>query len=161
MKVGLLLALVIFLGDRLLKVFILNNFALGEVQSFIPGLVQLTYVRNTGMAFGFLTNQQWIPLVLTPLILIGLAYLLFRKFFTCRWQQIALLAVMAGGLANWIDRLAYGYVVDMFELVFMRFAVFNIADIFVSLGGIGFLVAIFVSEMRRKKETATEETDNA
>ena len=159
MKIGVLLGLLIFLIDRLVKILILNNFALGEVRSFLPGLLQLTYARNTGMAFGFLGGHQWIPLVLTPLILVGLGILLVKKMFPCQICRLALVAVMAGGLGNWVDRIAYGYVVDMFEFTFIRFAVFNVADIFITVGGIVFLVAYFSSEMRAMKAKGTEQTE--
>ena len=161
MKVSIAFGLLIFLIDRLVKILILNNLAPGEARSFLPGILQLTYARNTGIAFGFLGGHQWIPLVLTPLILIGLGVLLAKKIIACPVCRLGLIAVMAGGLGNWVDRIAYGYVVDMFEFTFMRFAVFNIADIFITLGGIVFLVAYFLSEMRAMKEKGTESTEES
>ena len=159
MKISVIFGLLILLIDRLVKILILNHFTLGEVRSFLPGILQLTYARNTGMAFGFLGGHQWIPLVLTPLILIGLGILLVKKMFPCPVCRMGLVAVMAGGLSNWVDRIAYGYVVDMFEFTFIRFAVFNVADIFITVGGIVFLVAYFLAEARAMKAKETEQTE--
>ena len=161
MKVSVIFGLLVFLIDRVVKILILNNFALGETRSFLPGILQLTYTRNTGMAFGFLGGHQWIPLVLTPLILIGLGILLAKKMFPCRVCRLGLVALMAGGFGNWVDRIAYGYVVDMFEFTFIRFAVFNVADIFITVGGIVFLVAYFLSETRAMKEKGTESAEES
>jgi len=153
-----LIGLVAFLADRAFKMFIMQNFYLGETRSFIPGLLQFNYVQNTGVAFGFLANHQWVPLVLTPLTLAALVIFLARNKFPCLVQRLALVCVMAGGLGNWVDRLLYGFVVDMIEPTFVRFAVFNIADIFITVGGITFVVAYAVSEWRATQGKCEEET---
>ncbi|MCL2589049.1 MAG: signal peptidase II [Oscillospiraceae bacterium] len=158
MILSVIFFLLAFLLDRAVKMFVLNNFVLGETRGFIPGILQLTYAQNTGVAFGFLANHQWIPLVLTPLIMIGLGVLLWKNVFPCPVCRLALVAVMAGGLSNWIDRIAYGFVVDMFETVFMRFAIFNVADIFITVGGGVFLVAYFLKELRTMRENKGSES---
>ena len=160
MLTSFLLALGIFVSDRLLKMYMIEHFALGETRDFIPGILQLTYFQNTGMAFSMLQNHQWVPMVFTPLLLLGLGVLLFRGAFPCNVQRLGLVAVMAGGLGNWVDRLLYGFVVDMFEPVFIRFAVFNIADIFITLGGIVFLVAFAVNEWKKEKAKKAPEPTN-
>ena len=159
MIVSLFVGLGIFLADRVLKIYILNNFALGEARTFIPGVLQLTYTQNTGMAFGFLAGHQWIPMVLTPLILGGLGVLLVKNMFPCPVQRLALVAVMAGGFGNWADRLLYGFVVDMFEPVFIRFAVFNLADVFITTGGALFVAAFLMSEWRTRQAKRQAETE--
>ena len=159
MRKLVLLAIGIFVLDRVVKIWILANFALGEARSFIPGLVQLRYTRNTGIAFSFLEAHQWVPMILVPLVLIGLGIALAKRAFPCFWQQLGLVAVMAGGLGNWIDRVLYGYVVDMFDLLFMNFAVFNVADIFITLGSVVFLVAFIAGEWRKGKRSAPEQEE--
>ena len=151
MLISLLLALGIFISDRLLKIYIIENFALRETREFIPGVLQLTHYQNTGMAFSILQNHQWVFIVFTPLLLLVLGVLLFRGAFPCKVQRLGLVALMAGGFGNWVDRLLYGFVVDMFEPVLIRFAIFNIADIFITLGGITFLVASVVHEWKKEK----------
>jgi len=159
----LLFGLGVFLADRVLKIFILNNFVLGETQGFIPGVLQLTYIQNTGMAFGFLRDHQWIPMVLTPLLLLGVLFVLFRKqLFPNLVCRLALAGIFAGGLGNWVDRLLYGFVVDMFEFTFVRFAVFNLADVFITVGGTVFIVVYAVTEWRaERKKVETEQAESS
>ena len=151
MLINLLLALAVFISDRLVKIYILANFNPGEAREFIPGVLQLAYFQNTGMAFSLLQDHPWIPMVLTPLLLLVLGVLLFRGVFPCRVQQWGMVALMAGGLGNWVDRLRYGFVVDMFEPVFIRFAIFNVADIFITLGGATFMVAFVICEWKKEQ----------
>jgi len=155
----MLFALGVLVLDQAVKLWVLANFALGEARAFIPGVLQLRYVRNTGIAFSFLEGQQWILMVITPLPLIAMVVLLAKRVFSCKVQQFAVAAVLAGGLSNWIDRIVHGAVIDMFEPTFMRFAVFNVADIFITCGAIVFFVAYVIEENRKKKASAetTEE----
>ncbi|MCL2568997.1 MAG: signal peptidase II [Oscillospiraceae bacterium] len=157
MLISLLFGFGIFAADRVVKLWIVNNFALGEVRAFIPGVLRLHYVQNTGMAFGFLAEHPWIFLVLTPLIFGVLGVLIAKNLFPCPVQRLAIVAVMAGGLGNWVDRLVYGAVIDMFEPTFMRFAVFNVADIFIVLGGIAFVIAFILDERRKEKAKVADE----
>jgi len=155
-----LFAIGVFALDRIVKIWVLANFTMGEVRPFIPGFVQFRYTRNTGMAFSFLADHQWVFLVFVPLVLIGLGVAFKRGAFPCFVQQLALVAVMAGGFGNWVDRILYGSVVDMFEFTFMRFAIFNVADIFITCGAILFFIAYLVGEHRKKDQVTqvTEET---
>ena len=69
--------------------------------------------------------------------------------------------LLAGTVGNAIDRVRYGYVVDMFELKFINFAIFNVADLFITVGAIVFAVYLLFFEGREKlKEARTEETEN-
>ena len=157
-RVGTLFGLGILLADRLVKIYILNNFALGEVRPFIPGLMQLTYFQNTGMAFGFLGEHQWVPILLVPILVAVLLALIWKyEWLPCPVCQFALVGMIAGGIGNWIDRLAYGFVVDMFEFTFVRFAIFNVADIFITLGGVVLVVAYMASEWRTARAKRKEE----
>lgn len=156
-----LFALGVFVLDRVVKAWILANFTWGEVRPFIPGLVQLRYTRNTGMAFSFLAEHQWVPMILVPLTLIGLGFVLYKRMFPCPVQQFCIAAVIAGGLGNWVDRILYGYVVDMFEFLFIRFAVFNVADIFITLSAPVFFIAYIAGERRKETEAAISEGETA
>jgi len=155
------LFVVVILGDQLLKHYILTNFAVGDVAPFIPHILQLTHFQNTGIAFGFLQNHQWIPFVLTPILLLGLGMLLFRRVVTHPLQRLAITGGMAGGLSNWIDRILHGFVVDMFEPIFINFAVFNIADTFIVLGGFVFIIGFFLEERQKKAAQPPSPTESA
>ena len=121
--------------DQLSKLWIVNHIPLyGELPVW-NGVFHLTYTQNTGAAFSSFEGQHWL-FALVMLIFIGFLIWEFPKkrlgFTTVeRWL---LVAIFAGGIGNMIDRLRLGYVVDMIELDFMNFAVFNVADIFITCG---------------------------
>ena len=122
-------------ADQYTKFLTVANIALYEDVPFIPGLLQLTYIQNTGAAFSSFEGQQW----LFALIFVVFTVLIIREyrkktmgFTTFEWWCIA--AIYGGGLGNMIDRVRLGYVVDMIELEFMRFPVFNVADCFITCG---------------------------
>ena len=90
-----------------------------------------------------------------PLILIAITIFAVKdKMLTPKVQGFALTAFVAGGFSNWIDRIAHGFVIDMFEPIFMRFAVFNVADIFITVGATVFIVAYVLSEVRKNRAKA-------
>ena len=148
--------LILIAGDQLFKWYIINNLALGESMAFIPGLLQLTYVQNTGIAFGFLRDFQWIPMVLNPIIVVGLILLMLRGVISDKAQRWAMTAIIAGALGNLIDRFVHGFVIDMFEVLFVRFAIFNLADTFITLGAIALVVAFFAEEHRTRRSEAED-----
>ena len=122
-------------ADQFTKYLTVANIALYEDVPFIPGLLQLTYVQNTGAAFSSFEGQQWL-FALIFAILTVLIFLEYRKntmgFTTLEWWCIT--AVYGGGLGNMIDRVRLGYVVDMIETTFITFPVFNVADCFITCG---------------------------
>ena len=130
-----LMALGIVAVDQLSKVWILSHMELHGNMPVLDGLFHLTYVQNTGAAFSSFQGMIWlfaaIFFVFTALILWD--FWKKRMPFTPleRW---CIAAVWAGGLGNMIDRLRLGYVVDMIEVEFIRFPVFNVADCFITCG---------------------------
>ena len=112
--------------DQLVKYLVVQNIPLGEYVPFLPHILDLTYVQNTGAAFSLFSEHTWL------LTLISLV----RGFFRHPFGRISLALLLAGAVGNLIDRAFQGYVVDMFHVLFMEFAVFNVADICVVVGGI-------------------------
>ena len=104
-------------------------------QPFLPGLLQFSYVQNTGAAFSSFEGQQW----LFALIFVILTGLIFYEYFKkpmgfTVFERWCIAAIYGGGLGNMIDRVRLGYVVDMIETLFMDFPVFNVADCFITCG---------------------------
>ncbi len=121
--------------DQVTKYLTVANIALGEAIPFLPGLLQLTYVQNTGAAFSSFEGQQWLFALIFALFTGLVLYEYFRGsmgFTELEWWCIA--AIYGGGLGNMIDRVRMGYVVDMIETTFMEFPVFNVADCFITCG---------------------------
>jgi signal peptidase II len=101
----------------------------------LPGILQLRYVENTGAAFGILKGQRWLFILLSTLLIAVLVYILIRyRNRISRLLGLSLAMIVGGGIGNQIDRLFVGYVVDFFEVLFVDFAVFNVADCFVTVG---------------------------
>ena len=143
-------ATLVVLLDQFIKRWIVLTLALHEDMELIPGIIGLTNVRNTGAAFSILSDQR--------LLLIGIAILaallliaILLRYNDGFWGTLGLAAVLGGTVGNLIDRISYGYVVDMFELQFINFAIFNIADIFITLGGITFMISFIVASIKPEK----------
>ena len=135
-------------ADQFVKYLTVANIALYADVPFIPGLLQLTYVQNTGAAFSSFEGQQW----LFALIFALFTVLIFWEYKTNymgfnRFERWCIAAIYGGGLGNMIDRVRMGYVVDMIETLFMDFPVFNVADCFITCGCIAMMVSlVFVNK---------------
>lgn len=132
--------------DQLVKWYVVKNIPLGVVKSFIPHVVSLTYLQNTGAAFSLLENQQWFFTLITLVVMVGAFYYLYKHLKGSLWMVTSLTLVIAGGLGNFIDRLRQGFVVDMFHLDFMNFAIFNVADSYLTVGVFLLLILMLKEE---------------
>lgn len=131
-----LLAIALVALDQLSKYLTVEYIALGEAIPFIPYLIQLTYVKNTGAAFSFFNQHTWILTLISLIMSLVLIYFIFIKPYFKFWAgRLSLTLILAGAVGNLIDRATLGYVVDMIEPIFMNFAVFNVADMCVCVGG--------------------------
>ncbi len=130
--------------DQLSKFIVNRSIEINDSIVVIPGFFSLSHVRNTGAAFGILSNQRWIFMVFTAIVIIvAVALMLSNRVKNC-WGIISLSMIMGGGIGNMIDRVFLGEVVDFFAFNFWgyQFAVFNVADIFVCCGT--FILALYV-----------------
>ena len=130
------LAACLVAADQLVKYLVSTNIPLGGSVPFLPHIMDLTYVKNTGCAFSMLEEHTWLLAVVSAVISVVLAVALAKQYFRHPIGRTALALLLAGAVGNLIDRVALGYVVDMFRTLFMDFAVFNVADICVVVGGI-------------------------
>lgn len=137
--------------DQLVKYLTITYIPLGEAVSAIDGLFHLTYVRNTGASFSMLEGNGWLFVAILVVFTVVLAIMLWKKVITKKFELWCLAAIWAGGVANAIDRVIYGYVVDMFEVEFMHFAVFNVADIFITCGCIALCIYVLLFDHSPKK----------
>ena len=142
---GIIAALIIL--DQFVKAYVVQNIALGEVKSWIPNLVSLTYLQNRGAAFSMLQDQQWFFAVITLVVMAGAIWYLHKHIEDSLWIVFGLVLIIAGGLGNFIDRIGQGFVVDMFHLDFINFAIFNVADSYLTVGVLVLLLAMLKEEM--------------
>lgn len=156
-----LVAALLVAVDQIVKFLVRANIPLYESIPFLPHLMNLTYVQNTGAAFSSFAQHTWVLTLISAAMSLLLAVVLVQKKYAIhpagRW---ALAAVLAGAVGNLIDRAAFGFVTDMFQTTFIHFAVFNVADICVVLGGIAFVVYyLLFDEAMTKKEKGNDHTD--
>ena len=134
-----LLAIALCIGaDQAVKYYVVTHLELYESAPLLPGVVELFHIRNTGGGFSILAGHTWVLTVLTAVLMVGIAWALVKKYFPHPMAMWTLTAILGGGLGNLIDRVRLGYVVDMFNFQFISYPVFNVADILVVCGTIGF-----------------------
>ena len=131
-----LLVLILVALDQVVKYLVVANIPLGEHVPFLPYIMDLTYVQNTGAAFSIFSEHTWILTMISLVVSVILAVALWKGFFRHPLGRLSLTLLLAGAIGNLIDRVRLQYVVDMFHVLFMNFAVFNVADVFVVVGGI-------------------------
>ena len=133
-----LFCLGLFLADRFTKLYMLKNLEPIGSKPVIDGFLQFTFVENRGAAFGILQGKTWVFVLLTIVIGAAIIYFMRKLIIKSKYPEIvfALCLILAGAIGNFYDRIAYGYVVDFFDLLFVNFAIFNVADIFVVCGAV-------------------------
>jgi signal peptidase II len=137
--IGIILILTIC--DQLLKSWVASSIVLGGSKQLIPGIIELTNLRNSGAAWSIFEGQQTFFTIITIIAIIVIGYFIwqYRKNIP---MLIGLSLIMAGTIGNFIDRLRQGYVVDMFETTFINFPIFNLADMCLTLGVIWLIICI-------------------
>ena len=153
-----LLAAAALIGiDQAIKLWATNVLQPIGAMPLIPHVVELRFVLNQGMAFSLLSGKQLFLIIATSIALIFVAYGLFFRSRGRYLQQAALLLILAGGIGNLIDRVLNGEVVDYINLLFMRFAVFNFADICVCVGVALWVLVIFLDEVHADDAASKEQ----
>lgn len=143
-----IIAAIILIGDQWLKYWVTVNITLSTGEAaLIPGVVKLVNIHNSGAAFGLLGDAayaRWLFLGVAALFVIVIIVVLAKHMFKSRFANWCAVLALAGAVGNCIDRALYGYVVDMFKVEFMDFAVFNVADIFLVLACFAFIIYLIV-----------------
>ncbi|MDR1590051.1 MAG: signal peptidase II [Oscillospiraceae bacterium] len=140
-------ALVVLL-DQLFKYWVTTAVSPGEQLEILRGVIHITNIRNSGAAFGLFSDMRWVLIAISGVCIAALVtFLVYYRDNS--WGKLGLAAVLGGALGNFIDRLALGDVLDMFEFEFVRFAIFNVADIFITVGGIVFCLAFIIRPSSR------------
>ena len=147
--------------DQLVKYLVLENIPLGGHVPFIPYIMELTYIQNTGAAFAMFEEHTWMLALVSLVMSVVLAVAIWKNFFHHPLGKLTLTLLLAGAVGNLIDRVLRGFVVDMFNLLFMNFAVFNVADICVVVGGIsaGLYYLFLAGKLEQKEEKDRDQAD--
>lgn len=156
---SLAVALVLLVTDQLIKYFILQYLKPVGTIPVLEGFLELSYVENTGVAFGMLSGAIWLVILVTLLACAFVIVLLFRYRNHTFFSYATAALVISGGLGNLVDRMHLGYVVDYFHVLFFDY-VFNFADCCITVGAICFIIHIlFGGAFQEKSETSAAEQE--
>ena len=147
-------------ADQLVKFWTVANLALYESTPLLPGIVELMYIQNTGGGFSILSGQTWLLTAVTIVLMAVVGWIMYKKWYPHPLAMWTLTLVLGGGIGNLIDRVRLGYVVDMFNFQFMNYPVFNVADILVVCGAIGFAAYYLLLDDKVQKALKVAEEGN-
>jgi len=151
--VWLLPTVVLLLFDRLLKTWAACALSLGRPVPLIGNTIRLSRVHNTGGSFGLFPGNPAVFVAISSLIAAALLGLLLTRWAKGWWAKAGLSILLAGAVGNLIDRAAYGFVIDFFEV--RGFPVFNLADACVTVGAVLIIVhVLFGGERHRSRRQA-------
>jgi len=136
----LLISIIVFM-DQIIKYYIINNFNYGQSLAIIKGVFHLTYVKNTGAAFGILKNANNFFIIVSIIIILFLLFYRYYYFKSNIYINISIGLIIGGAVGNLIDRILLNHVVDYLD--FRIWPVFNLADSAIVVGA-GFLIIYII-----------------
>ncbi len=148
-----LVAGVVFILDQASKYWVVATLNTFQSVPLIPGVLHLTRTHNTGIAFGLLDGKGWITVPLSLIVMGGIVVYL-RRVKPSRFVQGMLGLLFGGAAGNLVDRLRYGYVIDMFDVLI--WPVFNVADIAITVALLGLVALQFVHPRSEPSEPPAE-----
>ena len=132
----IIITFLVFLFDILSKIVVINYLQLEESVKVINNFLYLTYVRNTGAAWSILSNNSYVVLGISLLIIVGIIWYIWKNKIDNRFEKVAYSLVLGGAIGNFINRLFYGYVIDFIDIKIFGYdyPIFNLADVFIVIG---------------------------
>lgn len=155
---SLLGAAVLVVLDQLIKHWATAALLPVGSMEVLPGIVELRYCLNDGMAFSMLAGKQGLLIGVTSVMLVAVLVMLFVRKMPLA-ERIAWTLVLGGGVGNLIDRVLNGVVVDYINVLFMHFAIFNFADICVCVG-VGLLMLVLLLDSTKKDEPTQQKAED-
>ena len=147
-------AILVLVADQFSKVFVSNNFEMAKSYEFLPGIIDITYIHNDGAAWGMLGGYTWLLLSITIVVMLACIALLLKWGLRDKITFWSAMLILSGGVGNMIDRIAYGYVIDMIDFCLFDFWkwIFNVADAFVCVGAGVVVLALILDLIKESKE---------
>lgn len=150
-----ILAFLIVLADQAVKYLVTLSYGTGGQWDILPGILSITFHKNTGGAFSMLNQYTMVLAIASAVVCVIIIVLLIA----CKWSgfgKLSLAFILGGAIGNLIDRFCMGYVVDMFYPRFINFAIFNVADIFITIGALFLILFILFGKKNVTPMTAAE-----
>jgi len=152
----LLIALVVGI-DQWVKYYVRTHFDIGESVPLWDGILNMTSHRNQGAAFGILEGQIWFFLLSTVLVVVGVLY--FRAKGELKGHplmEVGAALLLGGALGNAVDRVWFGEVTDFFDVQFMNYAIFNVADVAINVAIGCMALSLFLDWRKTRKQKSAE-----
>ena len=155
---AVIITLAVVLLDQISKYLVVQFIPLQAEVDFIPFFINLTHIENRGASFGMLADNRWVFMSLSTLAIVGIIIFMIKFKERHILLTISLSLILGGGIGNMIDRIFKAAVVDFFEFTFVDFAVFNVADMFITFGAV--LLGIYMIFYERKMESVEKDKSN-
>ena len=154
--ISTIIAVVLVAVDQVIKNWAAETLTKGEI-ALIEDVLYLKYAENTGVAFSMFSDNRWVLIGVTSIMLVAvLAFFLSGKV-TEKLEIFSLSLLLSGGVGNLIDRISLGYVIDYIDVRIINFAIFNFADICICVGAFLLCVAVYFSDKKEKEEKIAKE----
>lgn len=154
-----IVGMLVIILDQGVKYWVTNHIMLNTVtEPLIPGILSLVRMHNDGAAFSILSGggARVYFIILTGIFTVAVIIALVTNFINGKFGRWCLVIVTAAGLSNCLDRILYGFVVDMFKVDLFNFAVFNVADIFITVFSLLFIFYIIFGGEKEKDRVKDE-----
>ncbi len=148
-------AAILLAVDQVTKYFVLLHLSNRGPMTLIAGLLEFSYVENTGAAFGLFKNMMWIIMLVCLAAFVVIGVLLFRYQNHTFFSYAASTLLLAGGVGNLLDRIFYGFVVDFIHVLFFNY-IFNFADCCITVGAALFILHVLIISHREKNRNREE-----
>lgn len=148
-----LLSFIIVLIDQVSKYLTQAYVDLGQQIEWIPGLLSVTHIHNTGAAWSILEGQMWFFYIITVIVAVMIIYYM-QQMKDEPLLKTGLAFILGGALGNFIDRLMHQYVIDMIQLDFIDFPIFNLADTALTIGVILLFIQYIFLDRQEKESKA-------
>lgn len=149
-----IITILLIICDQVSKIAVVKFLKPVGSTEVIKNIFSLTYVENRGAAFGIMQNSRWIFITATIIITLVLIVYKIKTKPESKLINTSLCLLISGAFGNLIDRTVRGYVVDMLEVTFINYPVFNVADCFVVIGAI--LLAVYILFVYKEPEKEKE-----
>lgn len=138
----IILTILVILVDFFSKYMVSKLMTVNETINLIDNFFRITYVKNTGAAFSIFSNNTILVIIISVVVIGFLLFYIYRNKGNNKLENVSYAFILGGAISNLIDRLVYGYVIDFldFEILSYDAPIFNLADTFIVIGVILFLI---------------------
>lgn len=160
-----IISVILVAVDQMVKNWATDELVSGDI-AIIKNVLYLKYTENTGVAFSMFSDNRWLLVGITSIMLIVVLAIFLSGKVTNKLELFSLSLIMAGGIGNLIDRISLGYVIDYIDVRIINFAIFNVADMCITIGAFLLCLAVFIADKyekkkaMEKKQKELEEIDN-